>query len=351
MKVLMRVAATCVVAVMGAGAATAQMAYDPTWIRPTAAYGYVDQPAAEAPCAAAEDECLDDACACDGCGKWIATVDAIALNRYHGQPRTLATTASGAPLLTLNSMTFDYEINPRASLIRKDVHNGWDLELGYFGIDNWHSQASLVNANSVVFTTPELTVAAAPPQGEDFFYNARLYSAEVNLRKQLDYNLTFLAGFRWFELQEGFTGQRVGGAPESIFWHSQTMNHLYGFQLGAERMLWAGQQGRLRLDGLIKAGIYDNHCEQRSASPFVSAQEVVAAQDALAFQGEVFLTVSYQLSSHWAVRSGYQAMWMESVALAPAQAAVTNIRTQTATVDASGGFLAQGGFFGLEACY
>ena len=43
-----------------------------------------------------------------------------------------------------------------------------------------------------------------------------------------------------------------------------TRNNLYGFQIGADGKLF--ERGRFSIDGLVKAGIFDNDAERRPAS-------------------------------------------------------------------------------------
>ena len=74
-----------------------------------------------------------------------------------------------------------------------------------------------------------------------------------------------LAGFRWINLGENLTGTLN---PTTFpweqsywnFWNTTTTNNLYGFQIGADGKLW--ERGRFSIDGLVKAGIFDNNAEQ-----------------------------------------------------------------------------------------
>jgi hypothetical protein len=54
---------------------------------------------------------------------------------------------------------------------------------------------------------------------------------------------------------------------------------------------------------------------------------------------------------HLAVRGGVEALWIQSVALAPAQIPMSNLGAGTAGVDANSGLFYYGGFVGLEASY
>jgi hypothetical protein len=51
------------------------------------------------------------------------------------------------------------------------------------------------------------------------------------------------------------------------------------------------------------------------------------------------------------MRFGYQALWLEGVALAPDQLPVTDVTVPFALVDTSGDVFFHGGFVGLEAVW
>jgi hypothetical protein len=272
-----------------------------------------------------ENPVCDEECFAGGRPKWIATADMVLFKRTaHIESGVLGTASIEA-----NDMTFDYKLGPRVDLIRTDVWNGWDLEVNYFGIDDWQSNATAI-LGSV---------------GANLIYDSRLYSLEGNVRHQFTDTFTFLAGFRLLELQEGFLAyQSVPAAAQPALMSAQTKNQLYGLQIGGEQMLWAGSEGLCRVDGFVKAGVFGNHATQTSGSPLNSTL-ASASSNVPAFFGEVGVNVSYQLTLHWAVRAGYEVMWLQSVALAPDQFLQGTVAP---SVDTSGGLLYHGGFAGAE---
>lgn len=56
----------------------------------------------------------------------------------------------------------------------------------------------------------------------------------------------------------------------------------------------------------------------------------------------------WQISDHLAGRIGYQVMWLEGVALPPAQIALSNVSTRAVGVSADGGVFYHGANAGLE---
>ena len=90
-------------------------------------------------------------------------------------------------------------------------------------------------------------------------YASRLYNAELNVRWNPLSNVTMLAGFRWVHLRENLQGalEPPTVSWEPPFWNTTTTNNLYGFQIGADGKIF--ERGRFSIDGLVKAGIFDNN--------------------------------------------------------------------------------------------
>ena len=86
--------------------------------------------------------------------------------------------------------------------------------------------------------------------------------------------------------------------------------------------------GRFSLGGLIKAGIFDNNAEQSTG---VSIEKVVypsqATTNHAAFVSEAGLQLKYQVIEGLALKVGYEALWLDGVALAPGQIQETSSST------------------------
>ena len=132
--------------------------------------------------------------------------------------------------------------------------------------------------------------------------------------------VTVLAGFRWLELREDLQGTLVPPtfSWEPPFWNTDTRNNLYGFQIGADGKLF--DYGRFSINGLVKAGIYDNQADQLTeVSIFKVARPSFASTNHAAFVGEIDLQCKYQVTKRLSLKAGYEAIWLEGVALAPGQ--------------------------------
>jgi hypothetical protein len=203
--------------------------------------------------------------------------------------------------LNSNDFAFGYAAGPRLSLIRQT--QCYDYEVLYFGIDGWSDGRFI----------PQSLNPASP-----LFFNwsSRLYNVELNMRWNPSSRVTMLAGFRWANLREDFVGGRILGSgflPVGDVWSN---NNLCGFQVGADAKLW--ESGCFSINGLGKVGIYGNHAEQTSV--FTGAPDVFSAStNHTAFIGELGLQARYQVTERLALRAGYELLWLDGVAIAPAQ--------------------------------
>lgn len=314
------------------------------------------EPLSEAtPVAEADTDCSEFFQDC--CGPlWTVYADAIFLHRSTPRNAALITDSfapGGNELLNAADFKFDTEAGFRLGLVRHNVlDTGWDLEAIYFGIDGWRATTGVVNspAGAVAqFVSPLGNTAYASDVWAS--YRSELHNVEVNGRKQVRDWLSILGGFRYLELNENGLSlfQDIGPGLNLVNVSTGATNHLMGFQLGADSRILS--RGRLELDCVLKAGIYNNKAKNRafisqSASPTTFAS--TASDNHTAFVGEIGLTGLYQLDRGWAIRGGYQLLWIEGVALASDQIAVSDPGVGTATVDTSGSPFYHGAFVGLE---
>ena len=105
--------------------------------------------------------------------------------------------------------------------------------------------------------------------------------------------------------------------------------------------------GPVRLDGLLKAGVYGNHATQGSNSPLLPAS-LDASTNRVALVGELGVGISYQFSPMIAARAGYEMLWVYGVALAPNQGATTDFLASTVGCSASATAFYQGAVASLE---
>ena len=301
--------------------------------------------------------------------RWTASADFIILERVGNVHQPLVSTypphsplilGSGTERLNSNDFNQGFAAGPRLGLIRHG-ECGCDWEFSFFQIDGWSSTRSIAPdggmlPNWLVFTAPGDFVQTTdyPDQSMTWAYASRLYNAELNLRWDLCARLTMLAGFRWVSLWEDLTGTLP---PERAvpFWDTDTRNNLYGFQIGADGKLF--QRGRFSIDGLVKAGIFDNNAQESTGvSIYRTVYWESASTNRAAFLGELGLRCKYQLTERLSLKAGYEAMWLQGVALAPAQinntlshgTPITDVYVQALGIDSSSGVFFHGATAGLE---
>jgi hypothetical protein len=318
---------------------------------------------------------------------------------FYNPPYYDTSTASGVEALNSDQFRQGFSAGPKLSLTYHD-DSGYGVELSYFDVLGLSAAKAIGPDNPA-----DWLVMKAPGsfwQTQDFPYQAMawgdatsLYSAEVNGRLGRSPRLTVLAGFRWLQLNDELVGWLTpadrtapdwkqhcslyglldlptdcpsayypGGPAGSYppFWQANTKNNLYGAQIGVDAKLL--ELGRFSLGGLIKAGVFDNNAEQTTvvsmAKQLYTAQ---AATNAAAFVGEAGLHAKYQLADGLALKVGYEALWLDGVALAPGQiretyttspspsSPSTPVSATALGVNCRSNALFQGVTFGLEVSF
>jgi hypothetical protein len=296
--------------------------------------------------------------------RWTVSVEAIALERIGGVNRTLVERVPGTvPFLktltatgpeAFNSSQFQqgFSAGPKIDLIyRGDPVYG--AEISYFNISSQratHVTGPDTPAGWLVMKAPGLfwQTQDFPYQGMAWSDATNLSSAEVSARRALSSRVTVLAGFRWLQLNDTLQGtltpadrtvpawknncdntnctlSEVAQAPLGPlagpyppFWTAKTANNLYGLQIGIDGKVI--ELGRFSVDGQVKIGLFDNNAEQ---STVVSLKKTLypasATTNRAAVAGEAGLQLKYRVMDGLALKAGYEALWLDGVALAPGQ--------------------------------
>ena len=341
---------------------------DPGANRWLAANGEVSPPPSAA--ASPDAECAAAGCCLPSdCLRWTAGVDFIILDRIGSVNQPLVSTypphnpiipGTGTERLDAGNLDQSFASGPRVDLIRRG-DSGCDLEFSFFEIDTWNSAKSIAPNPSPL---PNWLVFMAPGnfvQTTDYSYQsmgwehaAKLANAELNVRWNPCPRVTVLAGFRWVELWEDLQGTIEPSDRTSPFWDTKTRNDLYGFQIGGGWKVWNG--GGFSIDGALKAGIYDNTAEETTGvSIYREVYWESCAANRAAFLGEIDLQCKYQVTPRLAAKIGYEAMWLQGVALAPNQVQETYchgdaapIYVQARGIDGGSSVFFHGATVGLE---
>ena len=309
---------------------------------------------------------------CDS--RWTVSADFLFMQRVGNVPYVLAetvpssvryedlSTTVGIPVLNASDLSHGFSGGPRVGLIHH-ADDGCDLEVSYFQIDGWDS------FRSVGPTPDDWLIMRAPGnflQTQENFqqvmtwdYASRLYNAEANMRWHSWDCVTVLAGFRWVNVTERLVGILTPPTAHATgsFWDTQTKNNLYGLQIGADARLL--ERDRFSIGGVLKAGIFANHVDE---SALVRMERIQFPEsdstDCLAFLGQLGVQCKYQLTTRLLLKVGYEAIWLQGVALAPGQISETyssysglnplDTHVQAVGVNGNSSVLYHGGTAGLE---
>ena len=303
--------------------------------------------------------------------RWTASADFIILDRIGGVPYALVETVPhsvhlddlpktpGTVMLNANDLQQGFSAGPKLGLIRHG-DNGYDFELSYFQIDGWNDYRSIgptpddwliMRASGNFLQTQDYK----DTQMMAWDYASRLYNAELNVRWNVCDRLTLLAGFRWVNLSEELLGE-LPPERKAPFWDANVRNNLYGFQIGADGKLF--ERGRFSIDGLVKAGIFINNAvETTMVSIDQQPYWESASTNQVACLGEIGLQCKYQVTQNLLLKLGYEALWLQGVALAPGQISDTycyyagdwkNTYVQALGVNCGSGVFYHGATAGLE---
>ena len=207
----------------------------------------------------------------------------------------------------LKEVDFDFEAGIDISAMRR-IGECHALEVRYMGIDDWNDRLSLGPLNAA--------------------YSSNLHSTEINLRRQYGERINVLAGFRWVELHE----EAELNLDRFPILASDVDNHMYGFQLGGEALIW-DRGGPLQVTSGVKAGIYYNRAD-------VDVFGWTDKNDHTAFLGEWDMTAKVALTECLALRASYELLWIAGTSTAAAP--------HGPNVDTSGNHFYHGGIIGVE---
>lgn len=275
---------------------------------------------------------------------------AIILQRARPQSTPFVFNANtGDPIIDPANYVFPFRAGVDVGLLRRGERA--DIDFRYFGVNQWSTSQGPINAGpGASLAGPSFGGGSADPLTISSGYTSTLQSVESNLRKNVSSRLTFLGGFRYLQLRDrlSLTAQDFVN-PDTTQLGFNTTNNLYGAQIGADAILWDNGD-RFRIEGVIKTGIFAN-----SASSTFTLNDSGGGGGSLtsnrtrpAFVGDLNFTGIYQISDRWALRGGYQLLWLSGVAVATEQLNNINLNGGGLTTNTSHGAFFHGATIGLE---
>jgi hypothetical protein len=190
-----------------------------------------------------------------------------------------------------------------------------------------------------------------PSATSQLAYYSELRSAEVNAWTNVSGRLSFMAGVRYFDLDDRILVHQFAPGGVDVRQRLEALNDMIGFQLGANVAVL--RRGPFSLDAIVKAGIYDDVLHNVLAYDsafFAEHARTSASTSAAAFSSELGITLGYEITPQWSIRGGYQLLWLDGVAVASQQAAVnpSPLAGPAAMVLAGTGLFYNGAFLGVE---
>ncbi len=271
--------------------------------------------------------------------QWYFRAEALALKRDPRHRRQFAALGTDFDFV-LNSGDVENEFKGgyRASLGRMLGDWNW-LEFTIFDLRDWHEEAAVRN------TTPNdlgglgnlfspFSIFGHPPDDLLDFNtfvgiesSSTLENMELNLWRRHPMppgglEVAYMAGLRYMNILEEFRYTSVSGAPSPpttrVF--TRTGNEILGVQLGA--LLEFPVDPGWCIDWVLKGAIAHNRADQVTQFLSIpsrgSTTEVLGRRDEArtVFVGETSVTLTYQWSPNLTAFVGYQAIWVDGLALA-----------------------------------
>ncbi len=272
---------------------------------------------------------------------FYAAVEAVSLAREIDEDRVFATLNTPTnDVLNLNDLGFHQQPGIRV-VIGAKLTDWYSIEMTAMGFSDWKESAAVSDATlnpggtAGNLFSPFTGFGSPPEEGLDFNDAAsiRLVSAldtlEWNVRQRLSasdasFGATALYGFRYLSFDELLEYRTHSTLPQPVGSINAVDiaidNHLYGIQLGGaldyrRGPYWISFEGKAAL--CHNAIVEDATASQVSrADPVDAPLDYFRDEGAAAFVGHLSTTVEYRFSEHWVGRIGYQALFVDGLALA-----------------------------------
>jgi hypothetical protein len=303
---------------------------------------------------------------------WYFYADAVGLRRDPLDNVPFASLANNAtPDIALSTSELDRQYKGGVQFVfgYNLADTPYSIEGSYFQIDAWDSTAALRNtsANGLGGTgnlfSPFSNFGNPPVLGFD--YDNLVSVRNMSWLKNGELNVKYLLPMPWNGFRASFlTGVRYVSVEEQLYYHSEssagggssadfsarTTNGLIGPQIGGYFEFFTVPGSWVTFEA--KGAICGNNASSTTAN-VANGQFAGYDRTATAFVGDIQLMFNLQVTSHCIARFGYQAMWVDGLALAaqnlgPSGAAVVAGNSGAATIDVGGNVVYHGPHLGLE---
>ncbi len=296
--------------------------------------------------------------------RWIVQTDALFLWQgnigsrplYTNDLSTIGTPPVGVTALDINQTANRAAAGPRVGVIL-NLDNIYSVEGNYFNVRPFDGEQSTPHTDASYRMNNLAGLGFSGVSWAQATTNAAIQSAELNWRRRTCGPVTWLAGFRWVEWNQGLTltdtYTTTVPTPVTNYEHisTTTVNDLYGGQAGADVMLW-NNSGPIRFNAVGKAGVFYNTAGATlSGFSGTNLGPVVTSAQQTAFFGELGVFGTWQMTSWLAWRTGYNFFWLSGVAVPVDQLSATTLDPPAMhpQINSQGSVFLNGLQFGLES--
>ena len=259
---------------------------------------------------------------------WYVSTDAIAMQRLFsglGPAATLGASSSGTVALSQQSLDDPFRAGVRMLVGHSFGNSPYQIEASYFWLSASDTSAQAADAAGNLFSP--FTNFGAPPDPRvdnntlvDIHLVSQLENGEVNLKCKLpmpdgDPTIALLFGVRHIAIREQFDYSSAPLASSPVSVHARTNNSLWGPQIGG-LVDYGRQDVWLRFEG--KAAICNNDADrdlEASVSGATAAHPRIM-RSGTATVGDISASVLWNPTPALTAKIGYQALWVDQVALA-----------------------------------
>ncbi len=236
-----------------------------------------------------------------------------------------------------------------------------NIEVTYWSFLNSIATTGAVEAANLVIGSPPgggyppplASVVASPFYKADSIqaaYSTTIWNAEVNyLATSVFDRFIFLGGFRTIQLRDHLT-LNANNSQEGIgLFDLPLRNEMYGGQIG---LMFRQNIDLFTFEITTKSGCYNDHANMRSyvAGEVIPViRDMAVSSNAAAFVQEFSMNSTYHFTSAFALRLGYQVMWLDNMALAANNVDLTNNSSSASVIHRGQNLFLYGTNLGLEA--
>jgi hypothetical protein len=298
-------------------------------------------------------------CLCEEAPAWAFRGGALFMQRETpGRTLILSERNPAAPDIgqAVYASDFNFPMTSGFDLELLRRRDNWDFQFRIFALSDAAGPEGFVTADQGWMNFEQPVGFFGGPTRAKARYVYDLTSEEINFSYHWKDWCQPLLGLRIVTLNERLNMQLRQLDPYTLLdsaylWDVDvnSYNSLVGFQIGSQFSFF--NQGPLRLESVIKAGIYGNAAANSSRLRYHEAGLYYfsdADKGNAAFVGEIGLSGVYQITPHWACSLGYQLLWIDGLALAPEQVLASNPLDNSATVHCTSSVFFHGAFATIE---